>query len=66
MQIRDPGLGNSNPGCKKSDLGWEKFGSGIRDKHPGFATLILKATFMVVDLRVVTGTVMNFCQHLQR
>jgi hypothetical protein len=25
MRIRDPG--------------WKKFGSGIRDKHPGFATL---------------------------
>jgi hypothetical protein len=22
------------------DPGWKKFGSGIRDKHPGFATLI--------------------------
>jgi hypothetical protein len=22
------------------DLGWKKFGSVIRDKHPGFATLV--------------------------
>jgi hypothetical protein len=22
------------------DLGWKKLGSGIRDKHPGLATLI--------------------------
>jgi hypothetical protein len=27
MQIRDPG--------------WNKFGSGIRDKHPGSATLLI-------------------------
>jgi hypothetical protein len=25
---------------KNSDLGWKKVGSGIRDKHPGSATLI--------------------------
>jgi hypothetical protein len=24
---------------KNSDPGWKKFGSGIRDKHPGSATL---------------------------
>jgi hypothetical protein len=30
MWIRDP---------KNSDPGWKKFGSGIRDKHPGSATL---------------------------
>jgi hypothetical protein len=22
------------------DLGWEKFGSGIREKHPGYAKLL--------------------------
>jgi hypothetical protein len=27
-----------DPGCKKSDPGWKKVGSGIRDKHPGSAT----------------------------
>jgi hypothetical protein len=26
---------------RNRDPGWEKFGSGIRDKHPGFATLPL-------------------------
>jgi hypothetical protein len=30
MQIRDG---------KDSDPGWKKLGSGIRDKHPGSATL---------------------------
>jgi hypothetical protein len=30
MRIRDG---------KNSDPGWKKFGSGIRDKHPGSATL---------------------------
>ncbi len=31
----------SHPVLKFSDAdpGWKKFGSGIRDKHPGFATL---------------------------
>jgi hypothetical protein len=24
-----------------SDLGWKKLGSGIRDKHPGSATLVI-------------------------
>jgi hypothetical protein len=23
-----------------ADPGWKKFGSGVRDKHPGFATLL--------------------------
>ncbi len=32
MQIPDPGWKNSDPG-------WKKVGSGIRDKHPGSATL---------------------------
>jgi hypothetical protein len=32
MRIRDR---------KNSDPGWKKCGSGIRDKHPGSATLIL-------------------------
>ncbi len=27
---------------KKSDPGWKTFGSGIRDKHPGSATLHFK------------------------
>jgi hypothetical protein len=29
------------------DLGWEKFGSGIREKHPGYAKLLY---IMVYDL----------------
>jgi hypothetical protein len=33
--IGDPGWKNSDPGS-----GMEKFGSGIRDKHRGFATLV--------------------------
>jgi hypothetical protein len=33
MRIRD---GDS------SDPGWKKVGSGIRDKHPGSATLVLQ------------------------
>jgi hypothetical protein len=34
MRIRDGKNWDTGPGLKK-------FGSGIRDKHPGFATLIL-------------------------
>jgi hypothetical protein len=31
---------DANPGIFLTlDLGWEKFGSGIKDKHPGSATL---------------------------
>jgi hypothetical protein len=30
---------DADPGWKKSDLGWKEVGSGIRDKHPGSATL---------------------------
>jgi hypothetical protein len=26
------------------DLGWKKFGSGIRDKHPGSATMVFFLT----------------------
>ncbi len=33
MRIRDPG--------------WRKVGSGIRDKHPGSATLLIKIFFFV-------------------
>jgi hypothetical protein len=29
-----------NPGWKNSEWGWKKFGSGIRNKHPGSATLL--------------------------
>jgi hypothetical protein len=36
MQIRDPG--------------WKKFGSGIRDKHPGSTTLIVGISFTTACL----------------
>jgi hypothetical protein len=61
MRIRDPGW-------KKFDPEWEKFGSGIRDKHPGSAPLEeMKASYEPVSLglfwsvraaavRVGTGT----------
>jgi hypothetical protein len=31
------------------DLGWKKFGSGIRDKHPGSATLPVGCTRVYPD-----------------
>jgi hypothetical protein len=30
-----------------ADPGWKKFGYGIRDKHPGFATLVLIDSYEV-------------------
>ncbi len=30
---------DEDPGSGIRDLGWRQFGSGIRDKHPGSATL---------------------------
>jgi hypothetical protein len=38
MRIRDPGWKNTDPGRKK-------FGFGIRDKHPGSATLLAALIF---------------------
>jgi hypothetical protein len=38
MRIRDPGSGMET--VRIRDPGWKKVGSGIRDKHPGSATLI--------------------------
>jgi hypothetical protein len=38
MQIRDPESGMGK--IRVRDPGWKTFGSGIRDKHPGSATLI--------------------------
>ncbi len=35
MRIRDPGFK-----IRILDPGWKKFGYGIRDKHPGSATLL--------------------------
>ncbi len=45
MQIRDPEWKNSDPGfgmekTRIRDSGWKKLGSGIRNKHPGSATLL--------------------------
>jgi hypothetical protein len=37
MRIRDPGSGMET--VRIRDPEWKKVGSGIRDKHPGFATL---------------------------
>jgi hypothetical protein len=37
MRIRDPGSGMET--VQIQDPGWKKVGSGIRDKHPGSATL---------------------------
>jgi hypothetical protein len=39
MRIQDPGSGMETVQIR--DPGWKKVGSGIRDKHPGSATLIL-------------------------
>jgi hypothetical protein len=39
MRIRDPGSGMET--VRIRDPGWKKVGSGIRDKHPGSATLVL-------------------------
>jgi hypothetical protein len=39
MRIRDPGSGMET--VRIRDPGWKKVGSGIRDKHPGSATLLL-------------------------
>jgi hypothetical protein len=38
MRIRDPGSGMET--VRIRDPGWKKVGSGIRDKHPGSATLV--------------------------
>jgi hypothetical protein len=40
MRIRNPGWGDT------SDPGWKKVGFGIRDKHPGSATVV--ARYLVV------------------
>jgi hypothetical protein len=37
MRIRDPGSGMET--ARIRDPGWKKVGSGIRDNHPGSATL---------------------------
>ncbi len=41
MRIRDPGWKQFGPGIR--DPGWKKVdpGSGLRDKHPGSATLVV-------------------------
>jgi hypothetical protein len=41
MRIRDPEWKNSDPGSEIRNPGMKKIGSGIRDKPPGSATLLL-------------------------
>jgi hypothetical protein len=50
-RIRDPGSKKSDPGSGK-----EKVGSGIRDKHPGSATLIsgFQYCFYFLTLKVTS------------
>jgi hypothetical protein len=44
----DPGSGMET--VRIRDLGWEKVGSGIRDKHPGSATLPISSDFKYFTL----------------
>jgi hypothetical protein len=37
----DPGSGREKIGFRIQGPGWKKFGSRIRDKHPGSATLLV-------------------------
>jgi hypothetical protein len=46
-RIRDPGI------FLTRDPGWKKFESGIRDKHPGSATLPKSKTVIDDGLKVV-------------
>ncbi len=65
IRIRDLGWKNSGPGSgmenflirdgKNLDPGWKKFGSGIRDKHPGSATLIQSDLDVLEPLRIWIG-----------
>jgi hypothetical protein len=43
MRIRNPGSGMEKVQIR--DPGWKKVGSGIRDKHPGSATLLTTVLF---------------------
>jgi hypothetical protein len=47
MRIRAPGFGMEKFGSRIRDPGWKKVGSGIRDKHPGSATLDFFKTLLV-------------------
>jgi hypothetical protein len=53
IRFRDPGISFT------LDPGWKKFGSDIRDKHPGSATLVTnikKSTFVLCSYyRVIAG-----------
>ena len=44
--IRDPGSGMET--VRIRDPGWKKVGSGIRDKHPGSATLVKAASWFLI------------------
>jgi len=52
MRIRDPGSGMET--VRIRDPGWKKVGSGIRDKHPGSATLI-PAVLRILDVYPGSG-----------
>jgi hypothetical protein len=41
------------------DPGWKKFGSGIRDKHPGSATLVVFDPRMILPMSALTALI--FC-----
>jgi hypothetical protein len=49
MRIRDP-VG------KNSDPGWKKFGSEVRYKHPGSATLICRLDSVLVDVETALAS----------
>jgi hypothetical protein len=50
--IRDLGSGTRNPGSGTRDPGWVKSGSGIRDKHPGSATLLFNTGYEQYILKI--------------
>jgi hypothetical protein len=54
MRIRDPGSGMETVWIR--DPGWIKVWSGIRDKHPGSATLPFT---LVPDVLTVTGLLLT-------
>jgi hypothetical protein len=46
----DPGSGFRDGKNSYPESGMEKFGSGIRDKHPGFATLTVGVIVLNVKI----------------
>ncbi len=56
----DPGSGAFlTPGLRIRDPGWRQFGSGIRDKHPGSATLSQTHIFDTIILSVLAKKILN-------